>query len=160
MGKCKTCGVDIPRGKRYKTEKYGNLSFCSPECYDIYCKEKTKKKTENVKSPFRQLTDYIQSIYPVEYQNWEFFAKQIQSMNKEYNLSYEEIKAIIRYAMEYANHKLEPEYGLGQFIPKYIQATRTFVDSIIQNSNYEVPEPEVTKVKKKKNTAKIRLEEW
>lgn len=157
MGKCKICGVEVPRGQRYKGARYANLTFCSPECYNIYCKDKDEG---NVKHPYRLLTDYIQSIYPTEYQNWELFTRQIQSFNKEYGLSYNDVRAILRYAVEYEDYHVEPEYGLGQFIPKYIDATRKFIQSIKANNEFEVPEVEVNKVRKQKRTAKIKLEDW
>ena len=76
----------------------------------------------------------------------------------------DDIRAIIRYAVEYDGAIIDPEYGLGQFIPKYIEPTTNFVESIQSNWKQakDLPEDEVIvgKPVKQSSNVWIKLEDF
>lgn len=145
--KCVVCDKSIPKGHRFIGDRYKDKKFCSEECYNQYCKEKDEekqkakietikrnlKKKEKEKSPWRKMTDYIDSLYPEDAINWPMFTKQIKSAMEDYGLTCDEIRLIIKFAIEFDNYKVKPEYGIGQFIPCYIEPTKRFREQIANN---------------------------
>lgn len=149
---CIVCDKPVPRGQRFYGTRYKNLKFCCEDCYNKYCnakdseKEKAKqeaierkkqkveaKETKEKIPGWRNLTDYINTLYPKGAINWMLFSKQIKSYLKEYNLTCEEIRIAIRYAVEFDGWQVNPNYGLNQFIPKYIEPSRIFKERIEAN---------------------------
>ena len=59
--------------------------------------------------------------------------KQAAQYLKEYDLTYNTLRGILKYAIEIENVKVEPAYGLGQFIPRYIGPYKEFVQRIKKN---------------------------
>ena len=111
-----------------------------------------------------KLTDYIRDIWPEPVSNWQLMAIQIKNFIKTYNLTCDDIRAIIRYAVEYDGAIIDPEYGLGQFIPKYIEPTTQFVESIQSNWKQakDLPDDEVivSKPVKQSSNVWIKLEDF
>lgn len=77
----------------------------------------------------RKLTDYIQAIWPVE-PNWEWFTKQIKSICTETGLTHNEMRIVLRYCIEYKELQVDENYGLQQFVPKYIKEAMDFRDDV------------------------------
>lgn len=153
MAKCKVCGSEIPRGKRYKGERYKNISFCSEECYKKYvngCSEKSESYT--------QLTGLLNEIYINP--NWPFLTSQIKNICKEYNVTYGQIRQTIKYAVEIERIDVQSEYGLYQFIPRFLEPTKDFINKIVSN-NKEIDltdEESYVKINKKCNKRIIEKE--
>lgn len=125
---CKICKKNIDKGQKYQTVKYKSYNFCSKQCYDQFI----NTKENDTKSDYIKLTDYIQAIYQNNV-NWPFISKQIKTYIEDYNLNYNQIRAILKYAIEYEQETINIEYGLGQFIPKYIDAFNIFYQTIQNN---------------------------
>ena len=83
-----------------------------------------KPKSDRVK-----LTDYIQEIWPVE-PNWEWIGKQIEALCKETGLTYDDMRVVLRYCIEFEGLQVDEAYGLGQFIPRYVQDAFNFREDI------------------------------
>ncbi len=151
---CIVCDKPVPRGQRFIGLRYKNLKFCCEDCYTQYCNAKDSKKekakqekiekaeakkakaSEETKEKFpgwRNLTDYIATLYPVGTINWMLFAKQIKSYMKEYGLTCDDMRIAIRYAVEFENFVTNPNYGLNQFIPKFVEPSRKFKERIETN---------------------------
>lgn len=142
---CKVCGEEIPRGKRYKSKTLTSYTFCSEECYNKYVGE----SFGDVES-LNRLKALLETIYPIP--NWSYLMKQIKHYCSEYNLNYTSMYLIIDYALTCEHHAPNSDYGLGQFIPKYIQGTVELYKQIERNRKYaeEHPDlltPEVIRVK-------------
>lgn len=157
---CCVCGINIPRGQRYKTERYQSKYFCSQQCYEQYIAEK------NV-DPFIELKDYIRDIYGgSENVDWLKVARQIPAIRKEHGLTYQEIHAIIRYAMELEGHQLNHDYMLRQFFPQYIQPYKQFKQRLdinketVKNIGDEITEYEIVHVKSWKRRKYIKEVDW
>lgn len=145
--KCIVCNKSIPKGQRFVGNRYKDKKFCCENCYNQFCqqkdmaKEKAKIETakrqqllkEKNKSPWRKMTDYIDSLYPPNAINWPAFTKQIKSFMEEYDLTSDEIRLTIRYAVEFEGVVVNPEWGIGQFIPAYIEPTKRFREKLHSN---------------------------
>ena len=112
---CDICNKEYGRGKGYKGERYKNMHFCSEECYNKFLKNSHVGDMDKLKS-------YI-SEWSGGYLNWQFLMKQIKQFSVDYNLSYHDIYMILKYCKTYEQLDWQDSYGLGQFIPKYIQPT-------------------------------------
>ena len=88
-------------------------------------------------------------------------AKQIKSLIEQYDLTCDDIHAIIVYAVKYEGYIIVPEYGLGQIFPKYIEPFQRFreqLNKIKENAEQE-DEDEIVYVKPHKQNRRIKLEE-
>lgn len=124
---CCVCEKEIPRGKRFKSPMHKSKPFCSEGCYQAYLDSAPQP------SPSRELTDYIQSVWPEE-PNYGMLMKQAAQYLKDYDLTYTSLRGILKYAIEIENVKVEPSYGLGQFIPRYIDLYKEFIQKIKKNT--------------------------
>ena len=168
---CIVCSKPIPRGQRFVGSKYKNIKFCCEDCYNQYCDEKTKAKSKpKTKQPkidgWREMTDYISGLYPYGSINWMLFSRQIKSLMNEYDLTCDDIRIAIRYAVEFEGYTTNPEWGIGQFIPKYVEPSRRFREQIANNNLMangidEVNQP-IIQVKHKSTTRKYygKVEEF
>lgn len=154
---CDVCGVEIPRGQRYKGERYTSSHFCSQECYDQYVldKEQTKAKLKVMrevavddKTEYRKFTDVLNRIYPEEYQNWPLFGQQANNYINNYDLDFSKLRCIVVYAMNYANHPFNPEISLAQFFPRYIEPCMRFMERLRANATQELPDDTLLEVTK------------
>ena len=152
---CDVCSKEIPRGKRYQGNKYKSLHFCSEDCWKKYCAIKSKPKAVvNFKpekgTSRRKFTDYIQD-WTDDNVNWPAIAKQAKDIQEEYELDWNEMYLVCKYAKLYEGHVWDLKYGLGQIFPKYIKPAKDFVNAINKIKNAEIPEEETYVVKRKRN---------
>lgn len=87
---------------------------------------KPKKGTDR-----RKVTDYIQDWWPWE-PNWPWLMKQLKDVMDDNKLEYNDVYLVLKYCREYECLELNPEFGLYQFFPKYIEPTQEFIDTINQ----------------------------
>ena len=151
MAICIICQSLIPRGQRFKSPRYKNLSFCSESCYNQYLASKQQPKPKS--SSLDKLKAYINDLWQGEV-NWPFMMRQIKNIKEEYNINDKDIRLMLKYAIEYEGVKVNPEYGLLQFI-QYLQLSKEFAEDILRNKelaeSMEDDEVEVVKVIKGKN---------
>lgn len=152
---CDVCSKEIPRGKRYQGNKYKSLHFCSEDCWKKYCAIKSKPKAVvNFKpekgTSRRKFTDYIQD-WTDDKVNWPSIMKQAKDIQEEYELDWNEMYLVCKYAKLYEGHVWDLKYGLGQIFPKYIKPAKDFVNAINKIKNTEIPEEETYVVKRKRN---------
>lgn len=133
MANCPYCNAELRKGKAdfILDPKNKQRRFCSQEHLDLWYQSKeVKEKSSKPKSDYKQLTDYINSIWP-EMVNWGWFAPQIKSIVKDTGLDYKQIRLTIKYCVDYLDMLPNPQFGLGQYVPKYTQEAMDFADSII-----------------------------
>ena len=140
MAKCLWCGKDIPRGQRYKSPTLSSKPWCSEDCYLAYVQEqeskpKPKTKTEpKPKYPYlKELKDYITTLYPPDTISWEVVTKFIKDAITRYDLDCYRMRNILLFAINYCDHQVNEQYGLGQFFPRYIEPYQRFRDTILAN---------------------------
>lgn len=147
MANCIVCSSPIPRGERYKSPRYKNLSFCSETCYNQYLASKQQPKPS---SSLNKLKAYINDLWQGQV-NWPFMMRQIKNLKEEYDIDDKDIRLMLKYAIEYEGVKVNPEYGLLQFI-QYLQPSKEFAEDILRNrelaENMEDDEVEWVKVGK------------
>ena len=150
MPQCYICQDEIPRGQRFKSPRYKNLSFCSESCYNQYLASKQQPKAS---SSLDKLKSYINDLWQGQV-NWPFMMRQIKNLKEEYDVDDKDIRLMLKYAIEYEGVKLNPEYGLLQFI-QYLQPAKEFAEDILRNKelaeSMEDDEVEVVKANKGKN---------
>ena len=128
MSKCYICGIEIPRGQRYKSPRYKNLSFCSESCYNQYLTSKQQPKSS---SSLDKLKAYINDLWQGQI-NWPFMMRQIKNLKEEYDVDDKDIRMMLKYAVEYEGVKVDLDYGLLQFI-QYLQPSQEFAQEIKKN---------------------------
>lgn len=147
MAICIVCQSLIPRGQRFKSPRYKNLSFCSESCYNQYLASKQQLKSS---SSLDKLKAYINDLWQGQV-NWPFMMRQIKNLKEEYGVSDNDIRMMLKYAVEYEGVKVDLDYGLLQFI-QYLQPSQEFAEEIRKNQalaeNMEDDEVEVVKLNK------------
>lgn len=128
MPQCYICQAEIPRGQRYKSPRYKNLSFCSETCYNQYLISKQQPKPS---SSLDKLKTYINDLWQGQV-NWPFMMRQIKNLKEEYGVSDNDIRMMLKYAVEYEGVKVDLDYGLLQFI-QYLQPSQEFAEEIRKN---------------------------
>ena len=148
MSKCYICGIEIPRGQRYKSPRYKNLPFCSESCYNQYLASKQQPKPKS--SSLDKLKSYINDLWQGQV-NWPFMMRQIKNIKEECGVSDNDIRMMLKYAIEYEGVKVDLDYGLLQFI-QYLQPSQEFAEEIRKNQalaeNMEDDEVEIVKLNK------------
>ena len=129
MPQCYICQAEIPRGQRFKSPRYKNLSFCSESCYNQYLASKQQPKPKS--SSLDKLKAYINDLWQGEV-NWPFMMRQIKNLKEEYGVSDNDIRMMLKYAIEYEGVKVDLDYGLLQFI-QYLQPSQEFAEEIRKN---------------------------
>jgi len=131
----------------------------------ITLKKKPQLATYQGKYPgWQDLTDYIMLIYPPDTVDWMMCAMQIKKIIAEYGLTCDGIRDILIYAIDIEKHQVLSNYGLGQFIPKYILPQQKFVERL--QANREIARDgltdnvEVIKPKHKRKNYKVALEDF
>lgn len=147
MPQCYICQAEIPRGQRFKSPRYKNLPFCSEGCYNQYLASKQQPKPS---SSLDKLKAYINNLWQGQV-NWPFMMRQIKNLKEEYGVSDNDIRMMLKYAVEYEGVKVDLDYGLLQFI-QYLQPSQEFAEEIRKNrelaENMEDDEVEVVKLNK------------
>ena len=150
MPQCYICQAEIPRGQRFKSPRYKNLPFCSESCYNQYLASKQQPKSS---SSLDKLKAYINDLWQGQV-NWPFMMRQIKNLKEEYCVSDNDIRMMLKYAVEYEGMSVDLDYGLLQFI-QYLQPSQEFAEEIRKNQalaeSMEDDEVEVMKVSKGKN---------
>ena len=157
MSKCYICEIEIPRGQRFKSPRYKNLSFCSESCYNQYLTSKQQPKSS---SSLDKLKAYINNLWQGQV-NWPFMMRQIKNLKEEYGVSDKDIRLMLKYAIEYEDAKVNPEYGLLQFI-QYLQPAKEFAEDILRNKELaeSMEEDKVEWVKTSKGKNKWMKGDW
>lgn len=145
MPQCYICGAEIPRGQRFKSPRYKNLPFCSESCYNQYLVSKQQPKPS---SSLDKLKAYINDLWQGEV-NWPFMMRQIKNLKEECGVNDNDIRMMLKYAVEYEGVKVDLDYGLLQFI-QYLQPSQEFAEEIRKNrvlaESMEDDEVEVVRV--------------
>lgn len=128
MSQCYICQKEIPRGQRFKSPRYKNLSFCSETCYNQYLASKQQPKPS---SSLDKLKAYINDLWQGQV-NWPFMMRQIKNLKEECGVSDNDIRMMLKYAVEYEGVKVDLDYGLLQFI-QYLQPSQEFAKDILRN---------------------------
>lgn len=157
MSTCVVCNKEIPRGKKFKGERYKTLAFCSEMCYNAYVANKNTSKDDN---GLNQLKAYIDELWDGQV-NWPFMMRQIKNICSDYNLNYKQLYKVLRYGIVFDNAVVDPQYGLMQFV-KYIEPSKQLVAQIKSNRELaESMEEEVVVVRKPtKQRRYVKEEEW
>lgn len=136
MPRCKYCNELKPPGECFQDPNHKSNQYCSEEHWKLHIKSKnatqtvdTSKNKPKPKSDRVKLTDYIQSIWPVE-PNWKWMSKQIENLSKETGLSYNDMRMTLKYCIEYKGFQPDENYGLQQFIPRYSKEADDFAEDI------------------------------
>lgn len=123
---CDVCSNEYGRGKGFKGDRFLANHFCCKDCYNNFVTEKDN-------TPLKKLKDYINAVYPEpEDLPWDWILRQIKSIKKIYNIDEDDIRMVIKYAVEYEDINVQQDQGLGQFIPRYLQASQSFKEKIIK----------------------------
>lgn len=163
MSECYICGTEIPRGQRYKSPRYKSIPVCSEDCYNVLLEQKANTTKAEPYPGYNKLTDYIKDKWGgSENVNWMLTHKQIKHLVEKQAMSCNEIRMVLKYAIEIEGECVDVEYGLGQFFPKYIDPCMKFVEQINRAKELaESMEDEEVVVKKvSKQMKKVREEEW
>lgn len=166
MANCLVCGSEIRRGERYIGLRYKSDPLCSEECYNRYIKLKLAPKPPiNYKptpgSDRRAFTDLLQE-WTDNRINWSAAMQQCKDLMDEFNLSWDDMRLVLKYAWKYEGVQWNPNYGLGQIYPRYIQPTFEFKQQCKdarERANEWEPTEEIHKVRKSTKRSKI-FEGW
>lgn len=158
MAKCAICNCEIPRGQKYKGVRYKNISVCSEACYNALIEQKENAKKAEPYPDYNSLMSYISNHWFNP--NWVLTAKAIKSLVEKQGLTCKKIRGILRYAIEIEGEPVNQCYGLGQFIPKYIEPYEAFIAQIKANmESAKDMKDEIVVVRKPVKQQKFRKEE-
>ena len=163
MSKCYICGAEIPRGKKYNNPQYKKISVCSEACYNKLIEEKQSTPKGEPFPGYNKLFDYIQEQWGGnENVNWMLTHKQIKHLVEKQAMSCNEIRMVLKYAIEIEGQSVDVEYGIGQFIPAFIEPCMKFVEQLKKAKELaeEMEEEEVVIRKVSKQMKKVKEEEW
>lgn len=91
-------------------------------------KPKLPPQDPNSGAERRKLTDWIDQNWPIVDINWPWITAQIKNYQEIYQLTYKQMRLIMKYAVVYEGVIINPEMGLGQFFPRYIDAGIKFAE--------------------------------
>ena len=131
MAQCFICHIDIPKGEKYKGERYKNISVCSEACYNELCHIKDNTPKKEPYPDYNKLTDLIRDKWGgSENVNWMLAHKQIKYLVEKKDLTCLDLYGIITYAIKYEGLNIDTDYGLGQVFPKYIEPYFKFKEQV------------------------------
>lgn len=163
MSKCYICGAEIKRGCRYKGDRYKSIPVCSEDCYDVLLEQKANATKAEPYEGYNKLTDYIKLQWGgSENVNWMLTHKQIKHLVEKQSMSCNEIRMVLKYAVEIEEVGVDVEYGIGQFIPKFIEPCMKFVEQIKRAKELakDMEENEVVIRKINRQIKKVKEEDW
>lgn len=163
MSQCYICGAEIPRGRKYKGDHYKNISVCSEACYNTLLERKANASKSEPYPNYNKLTDYIKTQWGgSENVNWMLTHKQIKHLVEKQSMSCNEIRMVLKYAIEIEGQCVDLEYGISQFIPKFIEPCMQFVEQIERAKELaeDMEDEEVVVRKISKQVKKVKEEEW
>lgn len=163
MSKCYICQAEIPRGQRYKGDHYKNIPICSEVCYNELIDMKTNTERAEPFPNYNKLLDYIKLQWGGnENVNWMLTAKQIKHLVNKQDMTCNDIRMVLKYAIEIEGECVDVEYGISQFIPKFIEPCMQFVEQIERAKELaeDMEDEEVVVRKVSKQVKKVKEEEW
>lgn len=163
MPQCYICGTEIPRGKKYNNPRYKKISVCSEACYNKLVEEKQSTPKGEPFPGYNKLFDYIQEQWGgSENVNWMLTHKQIKYLVEKQNMTCNEIRMVLKYAIEIEGECVDVEYGISQFIPKFIEPCMKFIEQINRAKELadDMEDEEVVVRKASKQVKKVKEEEW
>lgn len=163
MSQCYICGTEIPRGQRYKSSRYKSISVCSEACYNALLEQKANTTKAEPYPGYNKLTDYIKAQWGGnENVNWMMTHKQIKYLVEKQNMTCNEIRMVLKYAIEIEEICVDVEYGIGQFIPKFIEPCMRFVEQIERAKELaeDIEDEKIVVRKINKQIKKVKEEEW
>lgn len=163
MATCRICGKELKRGEKYNNPRYKNITVCSESCYNELIAQKESKAKAEPYPGYNKLFDYIKLQWGgSENVNWMLTLKQVTSLVKKHGMTCKEIKMVLKYAIEIEGEPVDIEYGIGQFIPKFIEPCMKFVAQIEKAKEWaeDMEDEEIVVRKMSKQMKKVREEEW
>ena len=163
MSQCYICGTEIPRGQRYKSPRYKNITVCSEACYNELIAQKESTPKAEPFPEYNKLFDYIKLQWGGnENVNWMLTSKQVKFFIKEYGMDCKEIKIVLKYAIEIEGKPVDIDYGIEQFIPRFIEPCRKFIEQLKKAKELaeDMEDEEVVFRKVSKQVKKVKEEEW
>lgn len=163
MAQCYICQAEIPRGQRYKGDRYKSIPVCSKDCYDALLEQKANTTKAEPYEGYNKLTDYIKTQWGGnENVNWMMTHKQIKYLVEKQSMSCNEIRMVLKYAIEIEDECVDLEYGIGQFIPKFIEPCMKFVEQIKRAKELakNMEDNEVVIRKVNRQVKKVKEEDW
>ena len=163
MPKCYICQTEIPRGQRYKSPRYKSIPVCSEACYNELVAQKESTPKAEPFPGYNKLFDYIKLQWGGnENVNWMLTSKQVKFYIKEYGMTCKEIRMVLKYAIEIEGRPVDIDYGIEQFIPRYVETCMKFVEQIERAKELAetVEDEEVVVRKINKQMKKVKEEEW
>ena len=163
MSQCYICGTEIPRGQRYKSPRYKNITVCSEACYNELIAQKESTPKAEPFPGYNKLFDYIKLQWGGnENVNWMLTSKQVKFFIKEYGMDCKEIKIVLKYAIEIEGKPVDIDYGIEQFIPRYVEPCRRYIEQLSKAKELaeNMKEEEVVVRKVSKQVKKVKEEEW
>lgn len=163
MPQCYICGAEIPRGKKYKGDRYKSIPVCSEACYNTLLEQKANTTKAELYPNYSKLTDYIKTQWGgSENVNWMLTHKQIKHLVEKQSMSCNEIRMVLKYAIEIEGECVDLEYGIGQFLPKFIEPCMKFVEQINRAKELaeDMEDEEIVVRKVSRQVKKVKEEEW
>ena len=163
MPQCYICGTEIPRGKKYNNPRFKNITVCSEDCYNELVAQKESTPKAEPFPGYNKLFDYIKLQWGGnENVNWMLTSKQVKFFIKEYDMTCKEIRMVLKYAIEIEGKPVDIEYGIEQFIPRYVEPCMRFVEQINKAKELaeDMEDEEVVVRKISKQVRKVKEEEW
>ena len=163
MATCRICGKELKRGEKYKNPRYKNITVCSEDCYNELVTQKESKAKAEPYPGYNKLFDYIKLQWGgSENVNWMVTSKQVTSLVKKHGMTCKEIRMVLKYAIEIEDESVNIEYGIGQFIPKFIEPCMKFVEQIEKAKELAegMEDEEIVIRKASKQMKKVKEEEW
>lgn len=163
MPQCYICGAEIPRGKKYKGDRYKSIPVCSEACYNTLLEQKANKTKAESYPNYSKLTDYIKTQWGgSENVNWMLTHKQIKHLVEKQSMSCNEIRMVLKYAIEIEGECVDLEYGIGQFLPKFVEPCMKFVEQINRAKELaeDMEDEEIVVRKVSRQVKKVKEEEW
>ena len=163
MPQCYICNTEIPRGQRYKSPRYKSIPVCSEACYNTLLEQKANATKAEPYPGYNKLTDYIKTQWGgSENVNWMLTHKQIKHLVEKQSMTCNEIRMVLKYAIEIEGQSVDLEYGIGQFIPRFIEPCMKFVEQIERAKELaeNIEDEEVVVRKVSKQVRKVKEEEW
>lgn len=163
MAQCYICQVEIPRGCRYKGDRYKSIPVCSEACYNTLLEQKANATKAEPYPNYNKLTDYIKLQWGGnENVNWMLTSKQVKFFIKKYDMTCKEIKIVLKYAIEIEGKPVDIDYGIEQYIPRFIEPCRKFIEQLDRAKELaeDMEDEEFVVRKVSRQVKKVKEEEW
>lgn len=163
MATCRICGKELKRGEKYNNPRFKNISVCSEVCYNELVAQKQSTPKAEPFPGYNKLFDYIKLQWGGnENVNWMLTSKQVKFFIKEYGMTCKEIKMVLKYAIEIEGKSVDIDYGIEQFIPRFIEPCRKFIEQIKRAKEMaeDMEDEEVVVRKVSRQVKKVKEEKW